>query len=226
MAAFVLILYYASLWDLSFLKDTIIWSLASATVLLFNLTKAKEINYFWPLVLENLKVSVILEFVLNFYTFDFFIELFFIPSMAFLVILKTHAEHSAQSNPEHSKVANCLSKLLSFIGLGLIVIMIYKTFTDISSLATESNLISIILPFVFTLCILPYLYFATLAMAYEQIFIRIPFLITNDKKRRKLKKLVFFNANINLNRLNKISSNLYKISDKSKLKKVIKKLLR
>lgn len=220
-------LYYFKIWNFGLLKDTIIWSIASATVLFFSMNKAKDFTYFKPIVLENLKVIVILEFITNSYSFNFLTEMIVIPIMTFIGVLQIYAEHSAKKNPEHLKVAGCLKNFFAFSGILIFIYVSYKTYKYYSDLLTIQNIKTLLLPFVLTIFLIPFLYLLALYMNYETLFIRIPYLIKKEKKQKKMKRNILLYANINLNKLHKISTNLnWDIIEKCGIRKSLKKILK
>ncbi len=75
----VFILSYIGFWDISLLKDTILWLLFSGSVLFMNINKIENVNYFSGLIKDNIKIIIIWEFLFNFYTFSLIGELVFIP---------------------------------------------------------------------------------------------------------------------------------------------------
>jgi hypothetical protein len=220
-------LYYFKIWNLGLLKDTVIWSIVSATVLFFNMNKAKDFTYFKPILIGNLKAIVILEFITNFYTFNFITEIIVIPIMTFVGILQIYAEHSARTNPEHLKVASCLKNFFVFVGIFIFIYISYETYKYYEKLLTIQNIKSLLLPFALSVFLIPFLYFLALYMNYEILFIRIPFLIKEEKKQKKLKLNILLYANINLNKLHKISTDLnWDIVKKYGVKKSLKKILK
>jgi hypothetical protein len=220
-------LYYFKIWNLGLLKDTVIWSIVSATVLFFNMNKAKDFTYFKPILIGNLKAIVILEFITNFYTFNFITEIIVIPIMTFVGILQIYAKHSARTNPEHLKVASCLKNFFVFVGIFIFIYISYETYKYYEKLLTIQNIKSLLLPFALSVFLIPFLYFLALYMNYEILFIRIPFLIKEEKKQKKLKLNILLYANINLNKLHKISTDLnWDIVKKYGVKKSLKKILK
>lgn len=220
-------LYHFKIWNLGLLKDTIIWSIASATVLFFNINKAKDFTYFKPIVFENLKVIVILEFMTNFYTFNFVTEMIVIPIITFLGVLQIYAEHSAKTNPEHMKVASCLKSTFAIFGILIFLYVSFETYKYYIELLTVQNIKCLLLPFVLTILLIPFLYLLALYMNYEILFTRIPYLIKEEKKQKKLKRNILLYSNINLNKLYKISTNLnWYIIEKHGIKKSLKKILK
>lgn len=220
-------LYHFKIWNLGLLKDTIIWLIASATVLFFNINKATDFTYFKPIVLGNLKVIVILEFITNFYTFNFITEMIVIPIMTFIGVLQIYAEHSAKTNPEHLKVASYLRTFFSFAGILIFIYISYETYRYYGDLLTIQNIKSLLLPFILTIFLIPFLYLLALYINYEILFIKIPYLIKEESKQKKLKRNIILYANINLNKLHKISTNLnWDKIVKHGIKKSLKKILK
>ena len=76
----VFILAQVGIWEWSLLKDTIYWFLCSALVLLMNTDKAnQEKGFFIKILKDNLKIILILEFILAFYTFNLLVEIVLVP---------------------------------------------------------------------------------------------------------------------------------------------------
>lgn len=208
IAAITFAFYKAGVWNINLLKDTMLWSLTSATILFFNINKAKESSYFRPIVIDNLKAVIPLEFVTNFYTFSFSVEMTIIPVMTFIGLMQIVAEHSSKTNAEHLKTASCLKGLFTGLGILIFIYVFYKTAIDYKSLITIENLKSLFLPVIYTFLLLPFLYLLALYMNYEILFIRLPYLIDNKKELLKVKLNILLLANLNLRKLHKISTNL------------------
>lgn len=227
IAAITFGFYKAGFWNINLLKDTILWSLTSATILFFNIDKAKESSYFRPIIIDNLKAVIPLEFITNFYTFSFGVEMAIIPVMTFIGLMQIAAENSSRTNPEHLKTASCLKGLFAGFGILIFIYVFYKTAVDYKSLITLENLKSLFLPVVYTFLLLPFLYLLALFMNYEVLFIRLPYLIDNKKEVLKVKLNILLMANLNLRKLHKISTNLnfdtYTSQEiRSSLKKILK----
>lgn len=220
------VLYITGIWNTDLLKDTIIWSVTSAAILFFNMNKANDTAYFIPIILENLKAVILLEFITNFYTFSFLIEMFLIPVLTLIGVLQIAAEHSSKTNAEHLKVAGCLKNLFSVTGLLVFIYVGYKTIVHYNHLLTIQNIKSLLLPIVYTFLLLPFLYLLALYINYEILFVRMPYLIDDKKKMMKMKWNILLIANINLNKLHKISRDLnYETYEKNKIWESLRKIL-
>lgn len=224
IALVILILYKINFWNIGLLKDTIIWSLSTGFILFMNVNKAKNLKYFKDILLENFKAILILEFITNFYTFSLTTEMFLIPIMSFIILLKLFAENSAKTNSEHIKVAKLLNNIVNIFGLFVFCFVVYKTFFEYSELLKITNLKSFLFPILLSILTLPFYYLLALYMNYETLFVRIQFMFVDKKIKRKLKKAILISANISLNKLEKINLKLNKVEiyNNENIKKYIK----
>ena len=190
-----------NLWDIGLLKDVIIWFISSAAVLFFSINTANNTIYFKNLLLDNFKAVVILEFLLNFYTFSLLTEIIIIPLISFLVILKLLAENSSKTDREHKRVVTFLNYIITSFGILIFCYTAYKTFTDHSKLTDLNNLKSFLLPILLTTLAIPYFYLLSLYINYETLFIRIRFMFNDKAIKYDAKKYILIVANLNLNKL-------------------------
>lgn len=196
----------AGFWDKSLLKDTVFWFLGFAMVLFFNINKAKSGAYFKKVVKDALKWTIVVEFVINFYTFSLTTELIILPVLVFLGLLQAEAE----MREEHAIVAKFMQNLLPIIGFSLIVYTGYRMFAEYSKLFTTATLKSLLLPLVFSILALPYFYVLALYTNYESFFVRIKFMMNDEGMKKRLRWTILRVANVNLNRLTAIQQNLSK----------------
>jgi hypothetical protein len=73
----VFLLYELNFWDAFLTKDTIFWFVGVALILLFSVDKATEAggHYFMRVIRDALALIVVLEFIVNFYAFNLWIEM-------------------------------------------------------------------------------------------------------------------------------------------------------
>jgi hypothetical protein len=223
ICAITFLLYKVHLWDLSLLKDSLFWFLTVAIVLFFTINKAKDDRYFKNLLKENIKWTILIEFVVNFYTFSLPIELIFVPLMIFLGMIQGYA----QTDNKYSQVNRFMHYIFSFIGWILLIFVTYKTFKDYQHLFSIKTLFAFLLPLILTFLVIPVLYLLAVYMNYEELFIRINFMTNNNEiKRKLLKRQIIFTARFNLNRLLIISKgvNKFDIFHSDNMKSYIKKI--
>jgi len=216
---FFIILLFSKLqiWNASLTKDTGFWILGSAFVLLMNVNNAtQDDHHFKKILIDNLKLILVLEFIITLYSFDFWIEMLFVPVMFLIVAMGAVAE----IKKEYLPVKKLIDNILSFIGIFLIIFAISKVIGDYQGFLTANNLRSFVLPPLMTLAYIPFLYIFALIMAYEMLFVRLDIFLKNDKKlagfaKQKIFRLCFLNLG-KLNRFAKEStSDLLNLRDKN-----------
>lgn len=221
----ILILSYIRFWDMSLLKDTIIWILFSGIVLFFNINKVKHVNYFSKLIKDNIKIIVIFEFLSNFYTLSLLGELILIPIVSFFSVVGAFAEYSSKKEESYKKVNILCKNILVLIGLGAIGYVIYKIITEYNLLFSFSNLKSFLLPIILMILTLPYFYFLALFMRYETLFIRVNSLkYRGEGQIKKAKMQILISANISLNKLFRVNRDFMSLKSTEDIQKQIKKI--
>lgn len=206
VAILVYTLYKLELWNLSMLKDTVFWYFVTALILFFTINKIKTLSDFKNIARQNFKWTMILEFVVNFYTFSLLKEILILPMATLATFLLIYSE----TDDKYIKVTSFLRNVLAIAGIMLIIYVGYKTFKNYKELFTIHNLFSLLQPPILTLLLLPFLYFVALFIHYEELFVRIRFITTDSVKRKNLKRQILLKANFNLNGLNNINQNLNK----------------
>ncbi|MDP2691919.1 MAG: hypothetical protein Q8O95_05990 [bacterium] len=221
----VLLLAKIGIWEWILLKDTIYWFLAVAFVLLMNTNKVNQENGFFIKILkDNLKVILVLEFILTLYTFNLITEIILVPILVFIGAM------SAVSGlkKEYLPVKKIFDFILSLIGIFFIVFAIGKVFGDFQNIMTSQNLKTFILPPLLTVAFIPFVYFFALIMAYETLFVRLSIFNKNDPALIKFTKRKIIRAyHLNLPKLNRFAKestqDLMKISAKKDVNAIIKK---
>ena len=206
VASNIVLLNRVGFWDSSMLKDTIIWFSTVALVMFINITKINNIGYFMNVLKDCAKGTLILEFLVNLYTFNIFIELIFIPIITLLVLTREYAKYQK----ENIQVHMFLDRSISFIGYLILLFVIYKSVVSYSTLFTIAHLKDLLLPILLTILFLPFIYIFTLYCNYESLFVRIKFMTNDIQIKKKLKRNILLIANINLNKVKSIDSKLKK----------------
>ncbi len=185
---FILMLSYIALmilafskigfWNTPMTKDTVYWIIGAALVMFVNFDKAiKDEHYFKSALLDNLKLVVLLEFIINLYVFNLIVEVILLPIIAFIILLSTYAGTSEQ----YISVKKMLDVIMGIIGLSFILFALYNVTLDFQGFVAMDNLRSFALPPIFTLVFFPFIYFLALYSLYENIFIRLDHF--NEDKR-------------------------------------------
>ena len=191
-------------WDVSATKDTILWTLGSAFATYFSINKvAQDSSYFKNVILDNIKFVLIMEFVVNLYSFSLPAELIVMPVVTFIAMSNVFAE----SKQEYKKVSKLLNFILGVFGLYLLAFTFREIVLDFQNFATVKNLRDFFLPPLFSIVLLPFVYVMALFMQYEMFFIRIDIANKNSDFTKYAKRRILVACHVNLSKLNKVSKN-------------------
>ncbi|MBK7567977.1 MAG: hypothetical protein IPI31_09140 [Bacteroidetes bacterium] len=194
------------LWDITLLKDTIFWFISVALLLFFTINNAKNTGFFKKAFIETFKLTIVIEYIVNLYTFNLIVELMLFPILLIMFIIPVVTE----SNPNQKQLGEKIKSLSSFFGLIIFIIIIIKSVIEFNVLASINNIYSFLLPLIMTMLILPFLYFLALFINYEELWTRIKILYKYQDLYLKMKTPLFCVALFDINKLQRISKNLNK----------------
>lgn len=203
---YVFILFKLGFWDISFLKDTIIWTLSFGFLSLMNINKVDSSEYFKKIFIDALKWTIGIEFIVNFFTFSLTKELILVPILVFSAMIQTVASFKQ----EDKQVENLFKNLLTTFGIFIFFFSLYKTIEQHSKLFTIANFKSIMLPVILTITFLPFMYLYNLIVKYESLWLTLRFNIKNENDRKRVKRQILLVANFNINKVVNISNNIAK----------------
>lgn len=202
----ILILKRLGYWELSLAKDSVIWFLGTAFVMLVNYEKAtSDSNSIRKLIINNIKLSFVLEFLVNFYTFPFVIELIMIPFLVLIVGMATVSEKM--------KDAEIVKKFMGLIlGIFGICILLYTTLNLLKypeQFFTYWTIKDLLLFPILTTAFLPCIYFFSLYATYELLFLRIDWQLKDNKNFRFFAKAkILQKCHISLYKVRRFSQNV------------------
>jgi len=211
--------YYLELWDITYLKENIIWFVFSGLPIgLIVVTNKIERGFWKSLILKNLTLIVFVEFIISSFTFSLIVELLIIPIITLIVLMNTVSKF----NEEFKSIEKFTNIILTFFGFFILSYYLYRSITEIHSIGNVSHLKSFLFPVVFSIISIPYMYIFKLIVEYEQLFMRLRF----GKKRSgklnlliKLRLLLFCNIQIKKLQIaaNMNNYNLMSISSKDEI---------
>jgi hypothetical protein len=193
--AMAYLIFKIGLWNTAQIKNTVFWFLFTGLPSMVNTKKAHEDKSYFKTYIKNVfKYTAITEFIINLYSFSLLVELFIVPIL-FLIVMTSAV---AKSDKKHAPVAKILDSLISGIGFCLIAyafIMIVQNFDKFVTIATLSDFL---VPSFLTILFLPFIFFLSLYMIYEDVYITLLFKISNPEVRRfaKFQALLHFNFRI------------------------------
>ena len=227
-SAMLVLLYLVKFWNTALLKDSIIWLVFTGLLTCFNPVTAKQNEkVFRKIIRENLSIVLVLEFILNTYTFSLVVELILLPVLTLIILF---AEVS-KTNSKYKSVENVMTRLEIVLSFIILISSIYKTLKNFDSFWTIDTLRSFLLPIVLTIMFIPFIYFLVLYSRYETLFLGLNLGEAKSAGLKKYaKKKIFKQCCLNLVKVNKaINSNasfdLRSIKTKKDVDKIIEKLL-
>ncbi len=177
----VALLAMVGLWDLSLLRDTIMWFCVVAIGLLFRYTTSKAQYTFRRILTDAIAFTVVLAFVVSKYTLSLPVELILVP----IVTLLTMTVAYGRAKPEFAVATKMAQWVLAATGLALLAYASVRAFSNLPSLVTMDTVKSIALEPLLTLMAVPFLYGVSFAVTYEAVFIRLGFFQKMDSQTRR-----------------------------------------
>ena len=193
----VWLLNEASFWHIGQLKNTVIWAASVAAVLLIRLaSRSEDRDFFKQIIRDNLKLIVVLEFIVSFHTFSLLTELLLLPIVALIAGMLVIAE----SDAKHKAVEQILNFILVGVGVLLIGNALFDLISDFSAFSTQETLADFSLPPILSFLFLPFLYVADLYLSYEQSFVKVALFIDDNRLRTyaKVKAILHYGLEITL----------------------------
>lgn len=164
------------IWNFSQIKNTVIWTLSVAFLSLFQIEVIKkDCKFFKHIVLDNLKLVAIIEFIIGVYSFSLLTELIMLSILTLIRLMAFYLDKDLK----HKAVHILLNGFWSMFGLFLIVRAVYNIVIDYKTLFNGGVYYDFALPPLLTLLYLPFIFSL---MAYV-INIALPRFIENKKKR-------------------------------------------
>lgn len=199
---FIIVLYHIQFWDLLLFKDTIYWTFGTGLIIMFHCTNAiDDDKFFLKIVSQNIKLLLIIEYIVGLYVFGIIAEFFLTPIVIFLTALHGYSG----IDQEYRKVNVFLSKLIGIIGLFYLFYSVSKIYQNIDEFLNYDNLRSFLFPIIMTILFLPFSYFFALYIEYESLFCRVNVFLKDSKSLRNYAKLrIILSTNYSLKKLKKI----------------------
>lgn len=201
-------LYSFNVWNFSFLKETIYWFFFSALVLIFKYTGSsnRENVIFKTILIENLKIIVFVEFLVNVYVFPLFIELIILPIVVLVNVMLAMTDLEKHNNIQ---VKRFLEKVNNGFGLLIMANIAIQVFSNLSGLWNMKMLFDFIMPLALTLLFFPFLLSLILYSRYSEIFVRVNMAFKKDPHLIKYTKIkILKECLLSVSRINDLRKNL------------------
>lgn len=175
------------IWKNIYLKDIILWTLFSGLTICMNAVAGEaDEKYISKVLKDNIRFTVVTEFLLSTFTFSFWVELIIIPITTVIVLFDTVAEHKSDAIAVHK----LLQDVIAFVGLCVILQTVRVGILEYRELNVINTLVSFFIPIVYLLLVTPPEYAFELYSKYEMLFIQMHFKEPSDKmvqRKRHLK---------------------------------------
>lgn len=175
------------IWKNIYLKDIILWTLFSGLTICMNAVAGEaDEKYISKVLKDNIRFTVVTEFLLSTFTFSFWVELIIIPIMTAITLLDVVAAQKSETVAVHK----LLQSVIAFIGLCLVFQTVKVGIREYRELNVINTLVSFFIPIVYLLLVTPLEYAFELYSKYEMLFIQMHFKEPSDKmvqRKRHLK---------------------------------------
>lgn len=201
----VCVLQLFSFWKWIYLKDIVFWVLFVGVPLCFNAVEHKKIakNYFSKAINDNIKFTVLVEYIVGTFTFSLIGELILQPVVFILSILSFIAE----KDNKYKSAKNFLDFILAFIGFMVLAFTINELIDSFNTIDYIDILFGLISPLLLSIAYVPFAYGFAIYSKYENIFMRFKIVDKNQHNSNRrysvvrvcklsYKKLCIFERNI------------------------------
>ena len=163
-----IILSYSRYWNNIYIKDIlfcVVFSYVVSTINIFD--RKKEKVTFKKIILTNITVSALIEFIISELTLSYSLELILIGIFIFINFLYLFS----QTSLEYKTAENVLKKILSLLNLIFLVYILREIYKSFNLLLTQETWFKFLIPLIYSILCCP-LYYA--------------FIILNDYEKSKL----------------------------------------
>jgi hypothetical protein len=164
IAVCVALLAHLDLWRWDNLKTTIVWALTFTPVAIFQYRRAeKGGEFFRQAILEAIAATVVVQFLIDEYSFPLWIEFLLVPLLALLASL--HAV--AKGKPEYNRAERFFASLLAIAVIAYFGNAILQLISHFSEFARYETVREFLIPIFLSIAFLPVVYGLGVYAAYE-----------------------------------------------------------
>lgn len=172
---------YSFIWENIYLKDIIIWFIFSGLAFCMNAVSGEsDDKYIQKVLKDNLKLTMVLEFLISTFTFSIWIELTIIPIITTITVMNV----IAQRKDKYKNVHKLLDFILILVGFCILYETIKIGINEYKELNVINTLVSFMIPIVYLILIIPLAYVLEIYSKYEILFLRMTCMEGRDKKIR------------------------------------------
>lgn len=191
----ILMLAQVGVWVPSQLKITLLWLGTAGLLGLFSAPKVSENPELISKAAKGaFQITMVFEFFVNLYRMPLLAELVFVPFSVFLGALIAVSE----LDKKYRLVNRFLTGVAIVVGLALLAYATWKTVGDVAAVANIETARSFMLPIIYSLLLLPFVWAVAVFVAYESVFVRLQFVATDESLRPYIRRslILRFRGNI------------------------------
>ena len=182
-----IILSFSRYWNNIYIKDIVFWVVFSCITSTISIFDKNKIFSFKRLIVTNITVSALIEFILSELTLSYYLELFLIG-----IILPTNFLFLvSQTKLEYKVTENVLKKFLSLLNFIFFVYILRELYKSFNFLLSQETWFKFLIPFIYSILCCPLYYAFIILNDYEKVSYKIQdhFVLENDIDRRYINKL-------------------------------------
>lgn len=182
-----IILSYSRYWNNIYIKDIVFWVVFSCITSTISIFDKNKIFSFKNLILTNITLSAIIEFMLSELTLSYYLELLligiFLPiNFLFLV---------SQTKLEYKVTENVLKKILSLLNFIFFIYILRELYKSFNFLLSQETWFKFLIPFIYSILCCPLYYAFIILNDYEKVSYNIQnhIVLENNIDRKYINKL-------------------------------------
>ncbi|EGR2191088.1 hypothetical protein DZF87_24470 [Vibrio parahaemolyticus] len=165
----VLVLEHCQIWNTGQLKNTILWFVFIGFVQLFNTTKITDPKvYLQESLNSQIKLIVLVEFLVAFHSYNFFAELALVTVSSLLACCSAFSKNK----PEYQQAKKLCDYILATIGILILLDSIVTVYQMPNKFFSVETFRDFLVPMLLSVSLLPYIYAFYYFLAYERAFIK------------------------------------------------------
>ena len=183
-----IMLSYSRYWNNIYIKDIVFWVLFSCVVSMINIfDRKKEKVSFRKIILANVTISALIEFIISELTLSYYLELFligiFLPINFLFLVSQTKLEYKATEN--------ILKKILTLLNLIFFVYILRELYRSFNFLLSQETWFKFLIPFIYSILCCPLYYAFIILNDYEKVSYKIQdyFVWENEIDKKYINKL-------------------------------------
>lgn len=182
-----IILSFSRYWNNIYIKDIVFWVVFSCITNTISIFDKNKIFSFKKLIVTNITVSALIEFILSELTLSYYLELFLIG----IFLLINFLFLVSQTKLEYKVTENVLKKILSLLNFIFFVYILRELYKSFNFLLSQETWFKFLIPFIYSILCCPLYYAFIILNDYEKVSCKIQdhFVLENDIDRRYINKL-------------------------------------